>query len=60
MPRTRSPEATGAYRLNVSGGSTPRKAITIAARTRMPRVCETVTLKPSAIAWIEVPRVPTR
>ena len=57
-PRTSSPETTGATRLNSSGETTPRKPITTAARTRMPRVCETVTLSPSATAWTGVPRVP--
>ena len=57
---TSSPDTTGAIRLNASGGSTPRKPMTIAARTRIPSVCETVTLSPSATAWIGVPRVPTR
>ena len=60
MPRTRTPEATGAIRLNVSGDTTPRKPMMTAARTRMPRVCETVTLNPRATAWTAVPRVPTR
>ena len=60
MPRTRIPDATGAQRLKVSGGRTPRSATTMAARTTIPSVCDTVTLSPSATAWTGVPRVPTR
>ena len=60
IPMTSSPDAIGAIRLNASGEMTSRIAMTIAARTRMPRVWETVTLRPSATAWTAVPRVPTR
>ena len=51
---------TGAERTTVSGGRNPCAPTMIAARTRIPTVCENVTDSPSPAAWSGVPRVPTR
>ena len=56
---TATPETTGATVLK-SSGARSRACRMSAARTTIPRVCETVTARPRAIAWRAVPRDPTR